>query len=236
MYASGSTWLFNATRAVAETLHPDMRVTGNFAGTVKLLKSLPPALNVVKTHDLAPKAAQFMAERADAILISLRDPRDAVTSMVQHMELSFAAALKRAATSGNFAARHTADARAKIFIYESGFTESPETFDQLATALCGALTPAERAKLFAETRRNKIEEKISRIADLPTAYRNPADGDLLDEDTHWHHHHAGRSGETGRWRQLLPAPQVAIVEQKMAGFMRNFGYSGETPPQDTAED
>ena len=227
MYASGSTWLFNATRAVAGILYPEQRVAGHFAGEARQLRALPPVINVVKTHDLRPAAAKFMARRADAILISLRDPRDAVTSMLQHMQLDFALALHRAETSSLFAAGFTGDARASLFIYESGFTETPDTFDRLATALGGTLTEAQRAALFAATRRSKIEEKISRLEELPTAWRDPANGDLLDRDTQWHHHHAGRSGETGRWRRLLPPPEVALIEQRLADFMQDFGYLGE---------
>ena len=227
MYASGSTWLFNAARAVAAILYPEQHVAGHFAETPRQLRALPRALNVVKTHDLGPAAARYMAERADVILISLRDPRDAVTSMVQHMALDFGAALQRAETSGQFAARHASDARSALFLYETGFTETAAIFDSLATALGGALTPAQRTALFAATRRSKIEEKISRLEQLPTAWRNPVDGDLLDRDTQWHRHHAGRDGETGRWRRMLAVQEVAQIEQKMADFMRAFGYLGE---------
>lgn len=225
MYASGSTWLFNAARAVAATLYPAQRIAGHFADATTSPR-LPRALNVVKTHDLPPAAARRLAERADVILISLRDPRDAVTSMMQHMALPFPTALERAAASIPLAAGFTRDARSSLFIYESRFTETPETFDSLATALGGTLTEPQRAELFAATRRSKIEEKISRLAELPTAWRNP-DGDLLDRDTQWHHHHAGRSGESGRWRHTLTPPEVALTEQKLADFMRNFGYLGE---------
>jgi hypothetical protein len=227
MYASGSTWLFNAARAVAATLYPDLHIAGHFADEARRPRPLPRALNVVKTHDLPFASARFMGAQADVILISLRDPRDAVTSMMQHMRLDFAPALRRAATSGQFAAGFHADARSSLYIYESGFTDTAETFDSLATALGGELTDAQRAALFTATRRSKIEEKISRLADLPTAWRNPADGDLLDRDTQWHRHHAGRDGESGRWRRMLQVPEVAQIEQKMAGFMRSFGYLGE---------
>jgi hypothetical protein len=227
MYASGSTWLFNAARAVAAVLYPERRVAGHYAETMKGLRHLPPALNIVKTHDLGPAAATVLAKRAERILVSLRDPRDAVTSMMQHMGQSFPEALARVETSAQFAARHAGDPRASLFLYESGFTDAEASFDRLAEALGGALTPAQRQALFTATRRDRIEEKISRLAELPTAWRNPATGDLLDRDTQWHRHHAGRSGESGRWRRMLPPPEVAQIEQRMAGYMREFGYLTE---------
>ena len=227
MYASASTWLYNATRAVAGVLYPDQRVAGCFAGDMKPLRTLPDALNVVKTHDLGPAAANFLLARAAPILISLRDPRDAVTSMMQHMGFSFWQALQYVEASALGAARHVEAPGAHLFIYESGFTDAPESFDRLAATLGGTLTPAQRENLFAATRRSKIEEKISRLAELPTAIHDRMTDDLLDQDTHWHRHHAGRSGESGRWRQLLPAQEAALIERRMSGFMRQFGYQAE---------
>ena len=228
MYASGSTWLFNAAREVAAVLYPTQRVAGHYAEEMRALKGLPPALNVVKTHELSPAAAEFLAGRADKILVSLRDPRDAVTSMMQHMGQNFPQALQRVEASAHFAARFAGDARSTLFIYESGFTEAAGVFDDLAAALGGRLTAAQRDELFAATRRDKIEEKISRLAELPCVWRNPVNGDLLDRDTQWHRHHAGRSGESGRWRRMLPAREAAHIEQRMADFMRSFGYAGES--------
>lgn len=229
MYASGSTWLFNAVREVAAVLYPAYHVSGRWAGGMKQLKNLSPALNVVKTHELTPAAAKFMQGRADVIFLSLRDPRDAVTSLMQHMGENFTQALRRIETSARFTARHAGDARARLFIYESGFTETQAVFDDLAAALGGTLTAEQRHTLFASSRRRKIEEKISRLAELPSAWLNPATGDLLDRDTQWHRHHAGRSGETGRWRQALAPQQVVEIEQNLAEFMRNFDYGRENP-------
>ncbi len=227
MYASGSTWLFNAARAVAAVLDPTLPVAGRWAGGMKELKNLAGGAQVVKTHELTPAAGKFLRAQADVILISLRDPRDAVTSLMQHMGEDFAQALRRVEISAQFAARHAGDARARLFSYESGFTETPAAFDDLAAALGGILTAAQRQALFDSTRRDKIEEKISRLAELPTAWRNPGTGDLLDRDTQWHRHHAGRNGEIGRWRQALAPGEVAVIERSLADFMRNFGYSGE---------
>jgi hypothetical protein len=228
MYASGSTWLFNAARAVAALLYPEERVAGHFAENMKKLKTLPAALNVVKTHDLGPTATGFLRKRAGPILVSVRDPRDAVTSMMQHMGHGFWQALQYVEASAQSAARLAGDGRACLFVYESGFTETADVFDQLAAALGGTLTMAQREGLYAATRREKIEEKISQLAALPTAWHNPVTDDLLDLDTQWHRHHAGRSGEVGRWRHRLPAQEAALIERRMTSFMRQFGYEGET--------
>lgn len=227
MVASGSTWLFNATRAVAAVLYPGARVTGCFAGHFRDLRKLPglDALNVVKTHGLPATAAAFMGAQANVILISLRDPRDAVTSMLQHMGEDFPTALTRMEKSARMAAAFARDPRALVLGYENGFTEGETVFDDLAAALGGRLTTAQRGALFAATRRERIEEKIFRLEELPTARYAPGTDDLLDHDTQWHRHHAGRSGESGRWRHLLPPHQAMAIEHRMAEFMREFGYT-----------
>jgi hypothetical protein len=230
MYASGSTWLFNAARAVAALLYPGENVAGHFAETMKPLKTLPAALNVVKTHDPGPAAASFLRARAEIVLVSVRDPRDAVTSMMQHMGHSFWQALQHVEASAQRAARLAGDRRACLFIYESGFTETMESFDRLAAALGGTLTQTQREDLYEATRREKIEEKISQLAALPTAWHNPVTDDLLDLDTQWHRHHSGRSGEVGRWRHRLPAQEAALIERRMTSIMRQFGYAAETSP------
>jgi hypothetical protein len=224
MYASGSTWLYNTTRDVAGQLYPEAWVNGAYAEGMEALTRLPPGLNVVKTHHLPRPAGQFLHARADRILLSLRDPRDAVTSLMQHMGQSFLQALHWAEESALFCARHAGDARATLFIYETGFTEAPGTLDLLAAALGGTLPAAARAALFTSTRREAIEAKIATLEALPTSWRNPANGDLVDTDTQWHRHHAGRSGEVGRWRRLMPPEGVAVIERRLGGFMREFGY------------
>jgi hypothetical protein len=59
---------------------------------------------------------------------------------------------------------------------------------------------------------------------LPTAGRDARSGDVVDTNTQWHLHHAGRTGEIGRWRRLLPPDAVAVIEHRMDGWMRRFGY------------
>jgi hypothetical protein len=225
MYASGSTWLYNAARDTARALHPGRDIAGTYAERMDVLRQLrPAALNIVKTHDLGRAEAQFMAANATAILISVRDPRDAVTSLMQHMRHSFAKALERVERSGAFCGALAADPRAEILSYDAGFTDDPATFDRLAAALGGTLDDSQRATLHAASRREVIEAKIARIEELPTMSRDEKSGDVVDLDTQWHRHHSGRSGEIGRWRRLLPPEAARVIERRMSGFMQQFSY------------
>jgi hypothetical protein len=224
MYASGSTWLFNTTREVASALGRP-KVAGSYAESMAVLNRLPAnALNVVKTHDLPRAEAAFMTGRATHIFVSIRDPRDAVVSLMQHMGHKFGQALAKVERSAAFCGHFADDARTELFSLDQGFTEDMATFDRLAAALGGGLAPATREDLFAGSRRSAIEAKIAGLDSLPTAARDLRSGDVVDTDTQWHRHHAGRTGELGRWRKLLPDNAARHVEQRMGDWMRRFGY------------
>ncbi len=225
MYASGSTWMFNAVRQTGAAAAPAYPLVGTYAESLDVLTALAPhALHVVKTHDLPAAETKFLAQRASQIVITVRDPRDAVVSLMQHMRHNFSQALEKIEKSAAYCAHFAADPRARLFNYDAGFTESIETFDTLAALFNSPLTPAARAALFANTRRGAIEAQIALIPTLPTAQTDARSGDVVDTDTHWHRHHAGRTGEIGRWQRMLPANAAAVIAQRMAGFMRQFGY------------
>lgn len=87
------------------------------------------------------------------------------------------------------------------------------------------LAPETLAALFAASRRVVIETRIAALPALATSWRNPANGDLVDTDTQWHTHHAGRSGVGGgRWSQQLDPPQAAHIAARLPGYMERFGY------------
>jgi hypothetical protein len=224
MYASGSTWLFNAARAVAAEVQPAMPHRAIYLETLPHLARLPPGPVVVKSHHLTPRLAQFVDTRSSRILLSVRDPRDSVTSLMQHMGHSFPHALCLVERSALFCGRYASHERRTLFIYEQAFTELPETFDRLANAFGGSLALTVRERLFTNTRRNIIENRIARLEDSPTKWRNPANGDLVDTDTQWHTHHAGRNGEMGRWQCFLRREEIRQIEGRLVAFMNNFGY------------
>lgn len=227
MYASGSTWLFNAAHAVAAELHPELQYQKAYLENLSGLTRLPPGHVVVKSHHLSAGVARLVLARSGRILVSLRDPRDAVTSLMQHMGHDFVQALRQVERSALFCAHYAKHERATLFIYEQGFTEHPETFDRLAGCFGLTLPEIARETLFAAFRRHIIEAQIAKLKNAPTSWRNPVNGDLVDTATQWHAHHAGRTGEPGRWRQFLSEANVQLIEMRLANFMATFGYGPE---------
>jgi hypothetical protein len=232
MYGSASTWTFNVVQKLAAVLVPDRPVAPHFVN--ESLADLDPSAGtlVVKTH-ATPRDAE-LAARARAIIITIRDPRDALASLMAHNLVPFDIALNVIEASARICARYAKHERAILLRFDDRFFDDPATIERLAATFDGTLSEADKDRIFAETRREQIENFIANIEALPTAatYFNELTGhdDTLDEVTGWHKHHAGRKGEDGRWRHELSPPQVAAIEWRLWKFMQRFGYPPETPP------
>lgn len=69
MYSSGSTWIFNALRSVAEVVLPDKRHTCVYAESVE---EFPPGWSkedsvIIKSHHPRDTATALLLEKADRI-------------------------------------------------------------------------------------------------------------------------------------------------------------------------
>ena len=224
MYASGSTWAYNVMRGIAAG---GGQVKGRFVNVLADIVGLddPAFTHVVKSHDMAPEVALELSRHADRIVATIRDPRDAVTSLMMHIQrYPFELALSTIAKSGNFVAGVASDPRALLLGYETGFTDDAATLDRIAEWFSIALAPADRDRIFEKHRRTAVEGFVAGLENLPQAQRDARSGDIFDPETQWHRHHAGRNGEIGRWRRMLMPGQVSAIEREMRDWMARFGY------------
>jgi hypothetical protein len=227
LYASGSTWTFNVLQQLAAAMAPGLARPGLFVATGQDAARIGAAgggLRIVKSHEVDTPAEAVLAGAARLIVTTIRDPLDIVASQMEYQHWALDRALDHLAAAAALCARHAADPRALLLRYEDGFTDDAATLDRLAARLGGTLAPAARDAIFAATRRPAVERYIAALPRRPGVLVNRATGDLLDPATHWHTHHANRTGEVGRWRRALDAAQVRAVEQRLGGWMAAFGY------------
>jgi hypothetical protein len=217
VYASASTWAFNLVREMALATRPVGGVSPHFcAGAYDTARMDAPGLHIVKTHEITDAATLAGIEsRARKLLITVRDPRDAVASMMDYQKHGFEHALAHVEAAVRLCARLAGDPRALVFNYESGFAARPATAAEIATHFGFALGAAETTRIFEALRRDKVEAYIATLPSLPGVLRERVSGDLLDPRTHWHSHHAGRSGESGRWRRTLTPEQAARITAQL---------------------
>jgi hypothetical protein len=219
MYASASTWLYNVVRQLAAAAHPAQKVQTHFAsGRLNEAAFGHAGFHIIKTHEISDDTAvQALIQRADKILITIRDPRDAVTSLMLYHGHSFERALPLVAEAMRLCAHMVADDRAMQLHYESGFFGDGGTLVRIAAHLGLTVPDADRQSIFAALQRGQVENFIAGLPRLPGVLQDRKSGDLLDPQTHWHTHHAGRSGELGRWRRMLTDAQAGEVVLRLAG-------------------
>jgi hypothetical protein len=226
VFSSGSTWLFNTVRKCAAEARPDRPVVTKF---VYELLSVPEEtsddrITIVKSHYTEAEAEQALRLRAAAIWISVRDPRDCVASMIRYGGYTFADAVDAVEASALSCARVASDAGATVFRYEDGFIEDIATLDRIADGFRAALSPAARQRIHEEMQRSAIERFIDAFATMPTVLGDVGAGTAYDDETHWHTHHANRSGEIGRWHHELSGDGIVEIETRLAAWMQRFGY------------
>ncbi len=226
MYASGSTWAYNVMRALAAA-YSARTVHSLFANTAADLAGIGAdgSVHVVKTHDLGPEAAALLFAKTPRVVVTIRDPRDAVASLMTYQRYPFAMALDTVERSARFVTMAGARAGALQLRYETGFTDDAATVAQIAAAIGMPADAATCAQVFAACRREAVEAFIGGLETLPRAHRDGRSGDVFDPETQWHKHHAGRTGEIGRWKHTLQPAQAQAVEQRLADWMAAQGYA-----------
>jgi hypothetical protein len=223
MYGSASTWLFNVVRLVLAASSSQQVVSHfvsdeeNFAGFGR-----EGTVDLVKSHEISSEIAVLvLAALAETIFITVRDPRDAVVSLMQARSHSFERALHFVAASARLCKEFSGDARAQLYRYENGFFNDEQTVSAISTRLGHTLAEADRKRIFSTTSRSEVEKYIAKMACHPGILQDKLSGDLLDPQTQWHSHHAGRRGVTGRWREVLTSQQAQAVENLIPYFCRD---------------
>ena len=229
MQASASTWIYNAALKIAPILTPDVPSRGRYVPYRGKLGFLDDAgLHIVKSHGVDASTEAELGKRATSIIISVRDPRDAVASLMLYHSANFKQALMEVERAAATCARFATDPRATVLRYETRFTEDPATIDRIAVIFGHELPRHDRDRIFEESRRENVEKLISNLERLPSAER--AGEDLYDSNTQWHKLHAGRTGEVGKWRRALSQGQIARIEARLFDWMGTFDYTPTRSP------
>ena len=229
MYASASTWAFNVMRQIHEQSGRGPLQTAFFSGKGDVAGMNAPGVSyLVKSHEITDEPTLLaLAARAGQILVTMRDPRDATTSLMLYHGYTFERALPLVEAATRLCMGFRRDSRAQFWHYETGFHETPETLERFAAWAGYPLPGPAAARIFAANQRAEVEKYIATLPKLPGVLQDKVSGDRLDPRTHWHTHHAGRSGEIGRWRRDLSAEQAATVQTRLADCYDFAAYADQ---------
>ena len=230
VYSSASTWVFNvvsrllvegrpcgsALRLFADEISRDQEV---IAGEAEFL--------ILKSHKASPTVRVLAALSGIPVFVSVRDPRDAVVSLMERFDLSFQNASVMVKESCDTICNVPASGRILLLRYEDRFTSHNETIDAIASHLNIEIATSSRDAIFAEFTPDAVRAKITKLEEKGVFEDRPAVA-AYDELTHWHPNHVG-DGRVGKWAGSLTASQAANIGYSLATFFRRFGYARPSP-------
>jgi len=230
--SSGSTWLYNAVIQILENA-TGRRGRGVVAFYADKIDSVPrsaghAAYIVIKTH-IPSAGLQFLASFLGArVLVTVREPRDAIASLLQRFDHSFEGSLNEV-SAGAARMVKLAGRGPMILRYEDRFYQKPRTINDVAAFLGVRLTGQAANRIFRSLTRDAVERKIGLLRRKGVFGKHP-DADRFDPHTHWHPGHIG-NGRIGKFRGVLSPAQAKAVLDTTAKYRRRFGYSdmGQKP-------
>jgi hypothetical protein len=229
IHGSASTWVFNVARELlvarfgADAVHPCHALR---AEDLRDAAGHPARHVVAKTHGW-PAVAGFAKEWDARLLVSVRDPRDAVLSVMQRFGESFDRSVRGVAQDCR-AALACAAAGFPVLRYEDRFFEKPAAVPAIAGYLGLTVTQGEAARIFADYSTDAVRRFAAGVAALPPARVDGQGGFRFDRLTQITNTHIG-DGRVGKWRdQLDPQQQVAAAEF-LGPFLAPFGYAPAGP-------
>jgi hypothetical protein len=213
MYASASTWAFNVVRQILQASEAQSFRAVFTSGTERRIDwSQANGVTVIKSHEInGEERILDIARRSSKLLITLRDPRDCIVSLMQAQNFDFSRALTLVEQSAALCASFAKDRRSRIFRFETSFFKNPANVTEIANHLGYTIEKRVAEAIHHSLTRGEVEKYIDKLPEMQGILRDRITGDLLDPKTQWHSHHAGRNGEIGKWEMVLSTEQLTAI-------------------------
>lgn len=178
---------------------------------------------VIKSHLADEQFFDYVRSTDTKHVLTIRDPRDCIVSLMERFDRSFDLALNMLVASCVALMRFQSHG-GMLFRYEDEFFHSSQTI----LKLCHYLRPQKLIdvkSLMQDYSQESIMEFINSFDQIPSERIERLDehGDSYDILTHWHTHHFG-DGMVGKWKTRLSADQQARANRALAPALRAFDY------------
>jgi hypothetical protein len=224
---SASTWAYNVVRSILEAANVEhLALRGETYGdfTASCLTGAPHA--VIKSHRVEAFMAPILSLPAVKVLVTVRDPRDATTSLVQRFGMDASVAAMQVNRS---LASILTLANAKphlVHHFEDRFFAKQETVVELANFIGANITPEQSREIADRFSSDAIKPFLAAIDKLPRPRRTSA---TFDTDTQLHQTHISDM-KIGKWASVLDE-QTAITDRLFGSyaefFARRRSHAGE---------
>jgi Sulfotransferase domain len=220
LHSSGSAWMFNLVREICRSQAVAFESCHRESVAKLPRDALRSKLIVVKSHTPMDDLRWLLINSGEPVVITVRDPRDAVVSLMQRFGNDFSEALDSVAVSAERLATLSRLRTIPVFRYEDGYIGRVETFDRIAALLGVGPSADQRDAILAELEPKSVERTISHL--IAAGVIRPSES-VHDAKTQWHANHVG-DGKIGKFIGVLSPAQRFEIEERTREFCKYFGY------------
>ncbi len=226
VYGSASTWVFNVLRELSIVCYGPERVHAIFSDSVQVVLEDPLTRGrhiVWKLHQADESWPAFAALSRARVVLTIRDPRDAIASIMQRFGVGITTACADVVGTLKRVAECTAEGHLGLR-YEDSFFNKPETVRALAQYCDCPVSPAEEARIFALYTTERVRQLGLAVDSLPPSrVRTIGNWTRYDGVTQIHRNHIGDQ-RVGKWRVYFDAAEQAAINARLAPYLRAFRY------------
>jgi hypothetical protein len=182
---------------------------------------------VVKSHVPGPLMLRIARATRSPVIVSVRDPRDAVCSLMARFGLDFATSVAFVATSAEALA--TLDGTSLVLRYEDDFVSTAATVRTIAALVGATCAEADCARIAAEFSREQVAMQLKALDQSGTFDPDRPAIEQFDPRNHWHPGHVS-DGRRDKWCEVLTAAENAEIVRAVRPFLDRFGYAPGLSP------
>jgi len=224
---SASTWIYNiCILLMSSPEHPaNCGYVDRFASLYEKfgVASHQSGIFVIKSHSADEQFFDYVCLTDAKQVLTIRDPRDCIVSLMEQFGHSFDVALRMLVASCNALMRFQSY-EGIVLRYEDQFFNSSRTILKLCQYL--RLTKLiDVESLMQVLSQESIMEFINSFDQVPSERieQHNEHRDSYDTLTHWHTHHFG-DGLVGKWKARLSSDQQARANEALAPALHAFNY------------
>jgi len=227
--SSGSTWLYNA---VIQLMRVSVRASGDRPPVVRNfyaedVATFPPAVRqtdclIVKTHIPSPALRFLVRFTRGTVFISVREPRDAIASLMQRFDHEFDTCLEEVSAGAAAVLELRNSGRHLLLRYENRFTQNRTSLTKIASHLGVTVNRDIIEKIRSNLTSENVTRKVEALRRKGAFGRKP-NPNSFDPPTHWHPGHVG-DGRIGKYSEVLSLAQQRAILRRLHEYCRIFGY------------
>jgi hypothetical protein len=218
---SGSTWVYNT---ILQICNISGKCSGVYSDEIPSNLSDLIAENeiiVIKSHSPTKNLVRFVNFIGGKIVLSVRDPRDCISSLISAFNFKKIEAVNFVLSSAIAIQEIIRDGEYHVIKYED-CTDRLHEVERISREISYQLDENQLQSLHESLKSHNVKTQIeSFVRDGLIDPENPS-GSYMSE-THWHPNHIG-DGKIGKYHEFIEFDEFDYIERIFSKFMDHFEY------------